>query len=57
MKLALGRYDEGVRERVEELVAAGAPGRVWRREPSFWGGDAARQRSVADRLGWLNVAA
>lgn len=56
MKVALGRYDDGVRERVEALVAAGAAGRIWRQEPSFWGGDA-RQRSVADRLGWLNVAA
>ena len=26
---------------------------LWRRDPSVWSGDAAEQRSIANRLGWL----
>ena len=54
MKLTLGRYEEAVRRRAAEL----APGveRVWQRDASFWGGDAARAKSVSNRLGWLDVA-
>jgi len=57
VKLAPGRYEDDVCTRTEELAAAGAVERVWRRDATFWGGDAARQRSVAARLGWLDVAA
>ncbi|HYM15371.1 MAG TPA: glucose-6-phosphate isomerase [Dehalococcoidia bacterium] len=56
MNLALGRYGAAVDECVGQLTAAGAPGRVWQRDVSFWGGDAARKASVANRLGWLDVA-
>ncbi len=55
MKLTLGRYDEAVRRRTAEL--APCVERVWRREASSWGGDAARAKSVSNRLGWLDVAA
>jgi glucose-6-phosphate isomerase len=56
VKFALGRYEDAVRQRLDELLAAGAPGRIWQRDATFWGGDAARQTSVANRLGWLDVA-
>jgi glucose-6-phosphate isomerase len=55
MKLALGRYEDAVRKCAGEL----APGveRMWRRDASFWGADPTRQKSVANRLGWLDVPA
>ncbi len=56
MKFSLGAYQESVDRRVAGLVAGEAAERVWRRDVTFWGGDAARQRSVANRLGWLDVA-
>ncbi len=56
MKFALGRYEDAVRRRLDELSADGAPERIWQRDATFWGGDAARQASVANRLGWLDVA-
>jgi glucose-6-phosphate isomerase len=56
VKFALGRYEDAVRQRLDELLADGAPGRIWQRDATFWGGDAARQTSVANRLGWLDVA-
>jgi glucose-6-phosphate isomerase len=57
VKLELGRYAEAAQARVDALIAADAAGRIWRRDTTFWGGDADRQRSVANRLGWLDVAA
>ena len=57
MKLELGRYAEAAQRRADALTAADATGRIWRRDATFWGGDAERQRSVANRLGWLDVAA
>lgn len=56
MKFLLGTYQQSVDRRVAALVAEAAADRVWRRDVTFWGGDAARQRSVANRLGWLDVA-
>ena len=56
MKLALAEYDEPVRRRIASLVSAEAADRIWRHDASFWGGDAERHASVANRLGWLDVA-
>jgi len=56
VKLHLGRYEERVRARVEALRSAGAPGRIFEHDATFWGGDDARRGSVASRLGWLTVA-
>lgn len=53
MKMSLGSWEEPVRARAALL--APELDRVWRRDASFWGGDAARQASVANRLGWLDV--
>ncbi len=53
----LGPYGADVERAVAELVAGGAAERVWRRDAAFWGGDDARRKSVANRLGWLDVAA
>ncbi|MBF6600485.1 MAG: glucose-6-phosphate isomerase [Dehalococcoidia bacterium] len=56
MKFELGEHAGGVERRIEQLTAAGAPAALWSRSPAFWGDDAARQASVANRLGWLDVA-
>lgn len=56
MKLALGRDADRVQRRADELASAGAAARIWQRDATFWGGDVARQRSVSQRLGWLDVA-
>ncbi len=52
----LGDYEQRVNDGVGVLVATHAADRIWRRDATFWGGDAARQASVANRLGWLDVA-
>jgi glucose-6-phosphate isomerase len=57
VKLELGRYAEAAQDRADALTAGDAAGRIWRRDATFWGGDENRQRSVANRLGWLDVAA
>ena len=51
----LGRHGEAVERRIQQLVSEGAAARIWRRDATFWGGDAARQASAANRLGWLDV--
>ncbi len=56
MKFLLGTYQHKLNQRVAALVAGSAGDRIWRRDVAFWGGDADRQRSVANRLGWLDVA-
>lgn len=53
MRCTLGAYQQRVDTRVARL--AGAVHRVWQRDATLWGGDPARQRSVANRLGWLAV--
>ncbi|MDE3095184.1 MAG: glucose-6-phosphate isomerase [Chloroflexota bacterium] len=57
MKFELGAYAARVEQRLRQLADDGAPGRIWQRDATFWGGDAARQASVSNRLGWLEVAA
>ena len=56
MKFTLGAYEQRVNDAVNALVAAKAADRIWRHDATFWGGDAGRERSVANRLGWLDVA-
>ena len=56
MRLSLGAQQDAVPQRVDALVRDGAAARILRRDVTFWGGDAARQSSVANRLGWLDVA-
>jgi len=53
--LSLGGF-AGAEAQVESLVAASAADRIWKRDAAFWGGDAGRRESVANRLGWLDVA-
>lgn len=57
MKLSLPEpYASAVARRVDALVAAGAADRIAGRDATFWGGDDARARSVANRLGWTDIA-
>lgn len=51
----LGVYGQDIERTIEELVTAKAVERVWQRDASFWSDDPARQRSIAQRLGWLTV--
>ncbi len=57
MRSSLGTFQEAVRQRVDALAAGDGVGRVWRRDAGFWGSDDAQQRSVANRLGWLDAPA
>jgi glucose-6-phosphate isomerase len=58
----LGRHGETVERRIQQLVSEGAAARIWRRDATFWRGDSAdaaaseREKSVSNRLGWLDVA-
>ena len=56
MKFLLGGYAEPVERRVARLVEGHAASRIFERDAAFWGGDDARRRSVASRLGWLTLA-
>ena len=56
MRLALGDHESAVRSVIDALTSARAAARIFARDATFWGGDDARQRSVANRLGWLDVA-
>jgi transaldolase/glucose-6-phosphate isomerase len=56
VRFSLGRYEDGFRERLAALTSARAAERIFARDATFWGGDAARQATVANRLGWLDVA-
>ncbi len=56
MKFALGALQPRVDQRIATLAAGGGADRMWRRDVTFWGGDEARERSVGNRLGWLEVA-
>jgi glucose-6-phosphate isomerase len=51
----LGPYEDAAGRRVAGLAAEGAARRMRDRDATFWGGDAARQASVRDRLGWLDA--
>lgn len=57
MRLMLGDSADAVERRAASLAASGAAQRIWSRDATFWGGDAARQRSVSNRLGWLDTPA
>ncbi len=55
MRFALGAQQDAVQRRIAALTSAGAAERIWARDATFWGGDADRQTSVSNRLGWLDV--
>ncbi|HSK96324.1 MAG TPA: hypothetical protein VK891_06890, partial [Euzebyales bacterium] len=52
---AYARY-EPVREALDELTATQAVRRLFERDASLWNDDADVQRTIADRLGWIDVA-
>lgn len=56
MNFSLAAQQDDVDRRIDALVEDQAAERIWARDATFWGGDAARQASVANRLGWLDVA-
>lgn len=57
MKLSLPEpHASAVARRVEALAEAGAARRIAERDATFWGGDEAQAKSVANRLGWTDIA-
>ena len=48
------RYQEAVAARVERALAENVAQRIWRRDPSLWGGSGVPE--IEDRLGWLTVS-
>jgi glucose-6-phosphate isomerase len=56
VRFRLGAHEAAVQRRIEALMMADVAARIWKRDATLWGGDAARQASVANRLGWLDVA-
>jgi hypothetical protein len=52
----LGAYEQRVNDGVAVRTVAKAADRIWGHDATFWGGDADRERSVSNRLGWLDVA-
>lgn len=55
-QLLLGPYADGIREGLDDLVAARVFERLWSRDASLWSDDKATQASIAQRLGWLTIA-
>jgi transaldolase/glucose-6-phosphate isomerase len=47
--------ESAVAHRIEEAVREDVARRVWRKDPTLWGGDASTPE-LADRLGWLTIA-
>ncbi len=43
-----------IAERIQDAVSENVAQRIWRRDPSLWGGPGVPE--IEDRLGWLNVA-
>ncbi len=56
MRFVLGQHAGAVDRRSQALVDGGVAARVWRRDAALWGDDAARLKSVSNRLGWLEIA-
>lgn len=56
MKSHLGNHEDAVQRRIDAMTASGTVARIWQRDSALFGGEAVRQQSVADRLGWLDVA-
>ncbi|MDQ6745393.1 MAG: bifunctional transaldolase/phosoglucose isomerase [Actinomycetota bacterium] len=48
------QYEEPVAQRVGRALSERVAQRVWRRDPSLWGGPGVPE--IEDRLGWLTVA-
>ena len=51
-RLDVGPLGDAIAARAED--AARAMAGLWRRDPSVWSNDAAVQRTIANRLGWLD---
>ncbi|HXI04599.1 MAG TPA: hypothetical protein VNI57_15600, partial [Candidatus Saccharimonadales bacterium] len=49
----LGPLSDAVRERLRQFTASNFAARLWKRDATLWKGDDARQKVVANRLGWL----
>jgi transaldolase/glucose-6-phosphate isomerase len=52
-RVALGPLEEAVGARVEALARADLLSRLWQKDPTLWKSDAAHEKVVKNRLGWL----
>lgn len=57
VRLALGDAGALVADALARMTEQGVAERIWQRDASVWSDDAAVRALVADRLGWLDVAA
>ncbi|MGV3618208.1 MAG: glucose-6-phosphate isomerase [Fimbriimonas sp.] len=54
--LVLNDYQASVDARIQALEAHDFAARFWRKDPTLWGGDAERQKSVGAFVGWIDAA-
>lgn len=54
--LVLHDYQSSVDARIQALEAEDFADRFWKKDPTLWGGDAERQKSVGAFIGWIDAA-
>lgn len=54
--LTLHDYQSSVDARIQTLEAEDFAGRFWKKDPTLWGGDTERQKSVGAFVGWIDAA-
>ena len=54
---ALGAAEAAVRDRLQQLESSSFAARLWAHDDALWGGDPARRKVAASRLGWLESPA
>ena len=56
MRLELGTFERLHRETLEKLLKDDAVNRIWARDAAFWKAEEAHQKTIANALGWLDIA-
>lgn len=56
MRLELGTFERLHREALEKLLKDDAVNRIWARDAAFWKAEEAHQKTIANALGWLDIA-
>jgi glucose-6-phosphate isomerase len=54
--LVLHDFQSSVDARIQALEKENAAERFWKKDPTLWGGDADRQKSVGAFVGWIDAA-
>jgi transaldolase/glucose-6-phosphate isomerase len=56
LRLELGAFERLHRETLDKLLKDDAVDRIWARDAAFWKAEEAHQKTIANALGWLDVA-